>query len=96
MVLDWKAGELKRKLSKLGTYTLEIYVIHYQFATVLNPDKTAYAFWSVEGLLYAAAAFVAMSVITGVLIYIIDCVKPLRFLLFGKSEKRSGMENRST
>ena len=71
-------------------------VIHYQFATVLNPDKTAYAFWSVEGLLYAAAAFVAMSVITGALIYIIECVKPLRFLLFGKSEKRSGMENRST
>ena len=34
--------------------------IHYQFATVLNPDKIAYAFWSVEGLLYAAAAFVAM------------------------------------
>ena len=96
MVLDWKTCELKRKLSKLGTYTLEIYVIHYQFATVLNPDKTAYAFWSVEGLLYAAAAFVAMSVITGALIYIIDCVKPLRFLLFGKSEKRSGMENRST
>ena len=49
-----------------------------------------------EELLYAAAAFVAMSVITGALIYIIDCVKPLRFLLFGKSEKRSGMENRST
>ena len=96
MVLDWKTCELKRKLSKLGTYTLEIYVIHYQFATVLNPDKTAYAFWSVEGLLYAAAAFVAMSVITGALIYIIDYVKPLRFLLFGKSEKRSGMENRST
>ena len=96
MVLDWKTCELKRKLSKLGTYTLEIYVIHYQFATVLNPDKTVYAFWSVEGLLYAAAAFVAMSVITAALIYIIDCVKPLRFLLFGKSEKRSGMENRST
>ena len=49
-----------------------------------------------EELLYAAAAFVAMSVITAALIYIIDCVKPLRFLLFGKSEKRSGMENRST
>ena len=34
-----------------------------------------------EELLYAAAAFVAMSVITVALIYIIDCVKPLRFLV---------------
>lgn len=84
MVLDWKPCNLKNKLAKLGTYTLEIYVLHYQFATVLNPDKTAYTFWSAEGLLYAAAAFVTMSVITAALIYIIDHVKPLRFLLFGK------------
>lgn len=84
MVLDWKPCRLKRRLAWLGTYTLEIYVLHYQFATVLNPDKTAYSFWSAEGLLYAAAAFVGMCVITAALIYIIDHVKPLRFLLFGK------------
>ena len=84
MVLDWRPCRLKTRLAKLGTYTLEIYVLHYQFATVLNPEKVSYTFWSAEGLLYAAAAFAAMSVITAVLIYIIDHVNLLKLLLFGK------------
>lgn len=84
MVLDWKPCGIKTKLAKLGTYTLEIYVLHYQFATVLNPKKAVYTFWSTEGLFYAAAAFVVMSAITAALIWLIDRVRPLKLLLFGK------------
>lgn len=84
LVLDWRENRLKTKLAALGRYTLEIYVLHYQFATVLNPDKTVYVFWSAQGFLYSAAAFAAMSVITAAGIYIIDHVRVLRLLLFGK------------
>ncbi|MDO4260643.1 MAG: acyltransferase family protein [Eubacteriales bacterium] len=84
MVLDWKSCRLKTRLAALGQYTLEIYVLHYQFAAILNPSGRAYVFWSAPGLAYAAAAFAVMSLITAVLIYLIDRIGPLRFLLFGK------------
>jgi len=84
LVLDWKENRGKTGLARLGRYTLEIYVLHYQFATVLNRSQRVYEFWSVEGLLYSAAAFAAMSVITAALIFVIDRIKPLRLLLFGK------------
>lgn len=84
LVLDWKENRIKSKLSTLGQYTLEIYVLHYQFATVLNPGKTVYRFWSFPGLLYSIAAFAAMSVITAAGICIINRVAVLRLLLFGK------------
>ncbi|MCI6880508.1 MAG: hypothetical protein MR854_07120, partial [Clostridiaceae bacterium] len=86
-VLDWKDCRAKQKLAQLGLYTLEIYVLHYQFAKVLNPEEIAYTFWSAEGLLYAGAAFVVMSAITAVLIYIIDHAGILRLFLFGKYKK---------
>lgn len=86
-VLDWKDCRAKQKLAQLGLYTLEIYVLHYQFAKVLNPDGMVYTFWSAEGLLYASAAFVVMSAITAVLIYIIDHAGILRLFLFGKYKK---------
>ncbi len=91
LVLSWKPNHVKTRLAQLGNYTLEIYVLHYQFATVLNPEGTVYAFWSPEGLLYSAAAFAAMSVLTVVGIYVIRHIRPLDFLLFGKV---SSAENR--
>ena len=84
LVLDWKDCRLKSKLAVLGRYTLEIYVLHYQFAAVLNWSGKTYTFWSVSGLLYSAAAFAVMSLITAAAIYVIDRVKVLRLLLFGK------------
>ncbi len=84
LVLDWKDCKMKSRLAVLGQYTLEIYVLHYQFATVLNWSQKTYMFWSLSGLLYSAAAFGVMSLITAVGIYLIDRVKVLRLLLFGK------------
>lgn len=88
LVLDWKESRIKTKLAELGQYTLEIYVLHYQFATVLNPDKRVYTFWSSQGLLYSAAAFAVMSVITAAGIWIINRISILRLLLFGKRQQR--------
>lgn len=84
LVLDWKTNRIKTKLARLGQYTLEIYVLHYQFATILNPNRTVYQFWSLSGLLYSIAAFAAMSAITAGAIYIINRIKPLKLFLFGK------------
>lgn len=84
LVLDWKPCPARSRLAHLGHYTLEIYVLHYQFATVLNPGQVSYAFLSPSGLLYAAAAFAAMSLITAALIYIIRRVPLLSLFLFGK------------
>lgn len=89
LVLDWKENRIKTKLAWLGQYTLEIYVLHYQFATVLNRNGAAYEFWSVQGLLYSAAAFAVMSVITAAGIYIINRIAVLRLLLFGKRPQRN-------
>lgn len=83
-VLDWKGGRGKHRLARLGRYTLEIYVLHYQFAAVLNPERTARVFWSPEGLLYSTAAFAVMSLITGAAVYVINQIRPFRLLLFGK------------
>lgn len=84
LVLDWKGNRMKSRLAALGQYTLEIYVLHYQFAAILNPDRKVYAFWSAEGLLYSAEAFAIMSAVTAAGIWIINRVGVLRLLLFGK------------
>lgn len=84
LVLLWKDHPLKTKLAGLGRHTLEIYVLHYQFATVLNPDRILYSFWSPAGLLYSAAAFAVMSMLTAVFIYIIHRIPWASFFLFGK------------
>ncbi len=86
LVRDWKANSVKSKLAWLGHYTLEIYVLHYLFAAVLNPGKKVYTFWTLEGLLYSAAAFIVMSLMTAAAVYVINHVKWLRFFLFGKHE----------
>lgn len=85
-VLDWtgRGRRLRRGLARLGRYTLEIYVLHYQFAAVLNPDRHPRVFWSPEGLLYSGAAFVVMSLITAAAIYMINQIRWFRLFLFGK------------
>ena len=84
LAMDWKGKRIRKKLAWLGHYTLEIYVLHYLFAAILNPNRIAFAFWSPAGLLYSAAAFMVMSLITAAGIWLIDRIAPLRFLLFGK------------
>ncbi|MCD8241008.1 MAG: acyltransferase family protein [Lachnospiraceae bacterium] len=85
IVVDWKPNPLKSRLAWLGQYTLEIYVIHYHFAAILNRSGIVYSFWTFSGLLYSLAAFVVMSVITAALIGMIRKIPVVRLLLFGKT-----------
>ncbi len=87
LVLDWKENKAKTRLAFLGQYTLEIYVLHYQFATVLNPGGKVYEFWSMQGIGYSTAAFAVMSGITAAGIWVIRRMWGVRVLLFGKRKR---------
>lgn len=87
-VLCWKDGKIKNMFAKLGGYTLEIYVIHYHFANMLNFNDKQYDFYTIEGFLFVAASFAAMSAVTFVCVWLMKKVKLLDFLFFGK---RSGV-----
>lgn len=84
-VLYWKNGKIKNIFAKLGGYTLEIYVIHYHFANMLNFNDIQYNFYTFEGFVFVIASFVAMSAATFVSIWLMKKVRALDFLFFGKS-----------
>lgn len=83
-VFLWKDGKVKEFFAKIGIYTLEIYVIHYHFANILNFNDTQYDFYTLQGSVFVAMSFVAMSAITFVCIWLMKKIKILDFLLFGK------------
>lgn len=78
-----RANRLKKFLAWLGGYTLEIYVVHFHFATVLNHGQS-YPVYSPGWFLFALASFAAMSLITAVLIAVTRRIRILNFLLYGK------------
>ena len=83
--LLWKCGpnRFKKFLAWLGGYTLEIYVVHFHFATVLNRGQV-YAQYSAGWFLFVLASFIAMSAITAAIIAVTKRVRLLDFLLYGK------------
>ena len=83
-VLWWKDGKIKNIFAKIGGYTLEIYVIHYHFANMLNFNDKQYDFYTLEGVLFVMASFIAMSAVTFVSIWVMKQFKILDFLFFGK------------
>ena len=83
-VLCWKDGKLKNIFAKLGGYTLEIYVLHYRFANMLNFDNKQYNFYTLEGFVFVVVSFIAMSAVTFCSIWLMKKVKILDFLSFGK------------
>ncbi len=86
-VLCAKDGNLKNLFAKIGGYTLEIYVIHYHFANMLNFYDKQYDFYTLEGFLFVIVSFVAMSAVTFAVIWMMKKVKVLDILLFGKNRK---------
>lgn len=82
--LWWKDGKIKNIFAKIGGYTLEIYVIHYHFANMLNFNDKQYDFYTLEGFVFAAASFLAMSAATFASIWVMKKFKILDFLFFGK------------
>ena len=82
--LWWKDGKIKNIFAKLGGYTLEIYVIHYHFANMLNFYDKQYDFYTLEGFVFVLTSFIAMSAVTFVFIWLMKKIKILDFLFFGK------------
>ena len=83
-VLQLKDGKIKNIFAKIGGYTLELYVIHYHFANMLNFSDKQYNFYTLEGFVFVIASFVAMCAVTFCCIWVMKKVKILDFLLFGK------------
>lgn len=82
------AGKWKTFLAWLGGYTLEIYVIHFHFATLLNQGKS-YSLYSLEGVLFALASFIVMSLVTAVILVVTKKFWLLDFLLYGKLRRKA-------
>lgn len=86
-VLGWKQGRMKKVLACIGRHTLEIYVVHYHFANILNFQDKQYEFYTPEGVIFVLLSFVVMSVLTYVCIWIMKRIRMVDLLLFGKSSK---------
>ena len=82
--LWWKEGKIKNIFAKIGNCTLEIYVIHYHFANMLNFNDNQYDFYTLEGFFFVIASFGAMSAVTVCTIWLMKKVKLLDLLFFGK------------
>lgn len=80
-------GRGKQFFAWLGGYTLEIYVLHFHFATLLNRG-VAYQLYTWQGALFAAASFVVMSAVTAAIIVVTKKISVLDFLLYGKYKKQ--------
>ena len=83
-VLRWKEGRIKSFFANIGLYTLEIYVVHYHFADILNFNGELYDFYTLQGVSFVLISFVAMCAITFVCVWMMKKVKILDFLFFGK------------
>lgn len=83
-----RENKVKHLFSFLGQYTLEIYVLHFHFADILNFSHTSYDLYSLKGSLYAVISFVVMSAITAALIVVIKKIPVLDLLLFGKRQRK--------
>ncbi|MEG1876050.1 MAG: acyltransferase family protein [Lachnospiraceae bacterium] len=77
-------GKLKKALAYIGQFTLEIYVLHYHFATVLPFGGRGFKLWSVQGILWVMAAFTLMSIGTAIGLFILKRFRITNLLLFGK------------
>lgn len=83
-VCQLKEGKIKNIFAKIGEYTLELYVIHYHFANMLNFNNKQYDFYTIEGCIFVVISFIAMTAVTFVFIWMMKKVKVLDFLFFGK------------
>ena len=83
-VFSWKEGKCKTFFAKLGVYTLEIYVVHYHFANILNFYDKQFDFYTLEGAAFVLASFVVMCAITFVSIWLMKKVKLMDKMFFGK------------
>lgn len=82
--LKSKENVIKSKLSGIGKYTLEIYTIHFHFATKLNPGILNFELYSLRGLIFVLMSFIVMSVTSAAFIYMSKQTWITNLLLFGR------------
>lgn len=82
--LKSKENVIKFKLAWIGTYSLEIYTVHFHFATKLNQGTLSFGLYSLQGFLFVVASFLLMSVMSAGLIYMIKQTRWTNLLLFGR------------
>ncbi|WP_099467056.1 acyltransferase family protein [Konateibacter massiliensis] len=82
--LKSKENVIKSKLAWLGMYTLEVYTVHFHFATRLNPQGVTYDLYSASGLLFVVLTFILMSAASAGLIYMARQTRITNLLLFGR------------
>lgn len=80
-------GRIGSALACLGNYTLELYVLHFHFAAILGLGEKGLRLYSVAGIVWVTAAFLLMSLLTGICIVILKRFWITDFLLFGKGLK---------
>ena len=73
-----------KKLAQLGTFTLEIYVLHFRFARILKIAGKGLSLYSPAGFLWLILTFAVMSILTALCIFIIKKIRILDLILFGK------------
>lgn len=83
-VCQLRDGKLKNIFAKIGGYTLELYVIHYHFANMLNFSDRQYNFYTLEGFVFVVVSFMAMCAVTFCCIWVMKKVRVLDFFFFGK------------
>lgn len=81
-----KENLIKSKLEWIGRYTLEIYTVHFHFATKLNLGDLKFGLYSFSGFLFVLATFVIMSITSAALIYMGKQNKVTNLLLFGRKK----------
>lgn len=82
------SGKIKNALSYIGKYTLEIYVLHFHFATVLGLAEKNITLWSIRGGFWLLASFIIMSIATAISIIALRRFKLTKLLLFGKQTSK--------
>lgn len=87
-IYHFAGGRVRKGLSFIGQYTLEIYVLHFRFARLLGIGDKNLRVYSLEAAGWVVAAFLVMSVLTALCIYVIKKIWVLDLLLFGKRRQK--------
>lgn len=77
-------NKVKEGLAFVGKYTLEIYVLHYHFATILGIQNMKLQLYSLEGAGYILLTFAIMCPLTAASIWLCKRFWIIDLLLFGK------------
>lgn len=92
LLISMRDGKAKHFLAFTGTYSLELYVLHFHFARFLYPKNRTLTLYSLEGVCFVLLAFLAMTAITAALIWLLKKWWVTDLLFFGKVRQRKKTE----